>query len=860
MDWHLLTTDQTIEKLHSSFNGLSVSKAKERLKQCGPNLLQDKKKKAFADVLFGQFKDLMIIILILAAIVSGIVGDVSDTIVIAIIVVLNAIVGAVQEHRAENALKALKKMTTSYAFVKREGHFYSIPSAELVPGDLVVLNAGDMVPADLRITESYALKINEASLTGESFGIEKNVIALHAKDLPLGDRINMAYKGTLTAYGRGVGIVVATGMQTEIGSIAKMLKQTETKTPLQKRLAGLSKRLSIIVLGICIIIFAHGLIRGEEPLRMLLTAISVAVAAIPEALPAVIIIALAIGARRMVRKNVIIRKLPAVETLGSVTYICTDKTGTLTQNKMSVKDVWTDETEKIYQKFSFLQSPKQLLLYCIALNQDTTLNEKGEITGDPTEIALIEFLRDTKEDKIVDEELPPRLHELPFDSERKMMSTIHKVNDNFLIVTKGAVESISKICVGTSKEAVLIHADDMASQGLRVIAYSCKLAEKIPKAELSFSLEKHQHFIGLVGMIDPLRPGVTAAVEECKKAGIIPVMITGDHPSTAKAIAVETGILQTENDIVISGAALSKLTESEFEMRIRDIKVYARVTPQQKLQVVKALQKQHQFVAMTGDGVNDAPALKQADIGIAMGIMGTDVSKEAGAMVLLDDNFATIVKAVKEGRRIYDNIRKFIQYVLTCNSAEVWVIFLAPLMSLPIPLLPIQILWINLVTDSLPGLALTNEPAEENIMRRSPRHPGQSVFAEGLGLHVLWVGLFMAAVCLVVETLAIKASNAYSQTMVFTVLCFTQMANVLAIKNNEFFLFQKSFFQNISLPGTVILTIILQLALIYIPFLQIIFHTKALSLNELLVCVAASVFVFIAIEMAKLFRKKSHHR
>ncbi|HXH19968.1 MAG TPA: cation-translocating P-type ATPase [Chitinophagales bacterium] len=852
MNWHLLTIKETLELLGSRLSGLSNIEAEERLHMHGENLLEGNKKKPPWLLFLLQFKEVMIVILIIAAVISAIIGDMKDSIVIMVIVILNAVVGFVQEFRAEKAMEALKKMTVSFARVKRENKIIQIPSAALVPGDVVILEAGDMVPADIRLIESHALKIEEASLTGESHPVEKAVYELKDENTPLGDRVNMAYKGTLATYGRGTGVVVATGMQTEIGSIAKMLQEDETQTPLQKRLADFGKKLSIAVLAICIVLYVVGILRSEDPVKMLLTAISVAVAAIPEALPAVVTIALALGAKKLVKKNVLIRKLPAVETLGSVTYICSDKTGTLTQNKMSVKDIWVNGQLKNPGSFT----PHQLLLFCMSANQDTKRTGNGRLTGDPTEVALVEFASKQADYNKSWEKDFTRVYELPFDADRKMMTTVHRLNNEFLVVTKGALESVLGICENEIAANANAYAEQLANAGQRVLAYSYKIISRLPENATHDFLESNQQLCGLAGMIDPPREEAKRAVAECVTAGIIPVMITGDHPLTAKVIAKELGILRHASDKVVTGAELRGMSQEELEDEILRIKVYARVSPDQKLLIVKTLQKKNQFVAMTGDGVNDAPALKSANIGVAMGITGTDVSKEAAHMILLDDNFATIVKAVKEGRRIFDNIRKFIKYTMTSNSGEIWTIFLAPLVGLPIPLLPIHILWINLVTDGLPGLALAGEPAEKNVMQRPPRPAGESIFAHGLGWHVLWVGLLMGAVCLGIQAWAHHNGNPRWQTMVFNVLCLSQMGHALAIRSEEFFLFRQGIFTNLPLIGAVFLTFLLQLAITYIPVFQDVFSTQPLTVREMLICLLASTIVFHGVEIEKFVRSR----
>ncbi|MDQ3843253.1 MAG: cation-translocating P-type ATPase [Bacteroidota bacterium] len=851
MNWHRQSVDEVLSTLQSRHSGLSASEAEERLKEYGFNQLAEKKKKPAWLLFLAQFKDIMILILMAAAVVSGIVGDIKDAIVILVIVILNAVVGFVQEYRAGKAMDALKKMAASSAKVKREHEVMQIPSSHLVPGDIIMLEAGDVVPADLRLMESHALKIEEASLTGESHAVEKIQDTLTEDRTALAERTNMAYKSTLVTHGRGMGVTVATGMKTEIGAIAQMLLEKESLTPLQKRLTDFGKKLSVVVLGICVLLYVVGLLRGEEPVRMLLTAISVAVAAIPEALPAVITIALALGAKRLVRQNALVRKLPAVETLGSVTYICTDKTGTLTQNKMTVRDVWWHPDVDKALPFT----AQELFLFSLAANQDTR-EEEGELKGDSTEVALVAFTREQKEFKAAWLHQYKRVFELPFDAQRKMMTTVHQIApEDFLVITKGALESILTICVQNDSESILQKGEILAEQGQRVIAFSYKIIHYPPQSNEG-DLEKEQYFCGLAGIIDPPRPEARQAVEECKTAGIVPVMITGDSPVTARVIAKELGILYTKEDEVITGKELEQLSEREFESRIEHLKVYARVSPAQKLQIVKALQKKNQFVAMTGDGVNDAPALKRANIGVAMGITGTDVSKEAAHMILLDDNFSTIVRAVREGRRIFDNIRKFIRYIMTGNSGEIWAIFLAPLVGLPIPLLPIHILWINLVTDGLPGLALAKEPAEINIMQRPPRHPEESIFAHGLGWHILWVGLLMGGICLGVQAWALHIGNSDWQTMVFTVLCFSQLGHVMAIRSENRYVFRHGFFRNKPLLGAVLLTIVLQLALIYTPTLQELFSLKPLTVFELFICILLSSFVFHGVELEKYIRNK----
>jgi Ca2+-transporting ATPase len=851
MNYHLLSIDETQQLLNTSKNGLHQSVAEERLLENGRNELIEKKKKAFWILLFNQFKDLMILILLGAAAISVAIGDIKDAILILSIVLINALIGFIQEYKAEKAIDALKKMSALNSLVRRNGNLIEIPTSELVIGDIIVLETGDIVPADIRLTETHSLKLEESSLTGESYAVDKQTHKLHLENLPIGDRNNMAFKSTIVSYGRGEGIVVATGMNTEIGRIAQLLQEEESLTPLQIKLANFTKKLSLIILGICVIVFVLGLLRGEDSIKMLFITISVAVAAIPEALPAIITISLAIGAKRLVKKNALIRRLPSVETLGSITYICSDKTGTITQNKMTVTDIWQPNTIISFQNFK----PNELLLLAMELNHDVSIDEQNNFKGDPTEIAIVAHVRNHPQ-YIESWKKIKRVNELPFDSERKRMTTVYSINDKYISITKGAVESVLASCLSQDQSEILQAVDQFAQQGKRVLSYAIAIWDKLPPTITIENTEQNLNFIGIVAMIDPPREEAKNAIADCHTAGITPVMITGDHPITAHAIALETGIIHKKTDKVITGAILEGYTEEEFEKEVEHIKVYARVSPEQKLEIVKMLQKKNNFVAMTGDGVNDAPALRRADIGVAMGITGTDVSKEAAQMILLDDNFATIIKAVKEGRRIYDNIRKFIKYTLTSKGGLICIIFLAPLVGMPIPLIPIQILWINLVTDGLPGLAYAAEPAEENILQRPPRKTDEIIFSNSLGFHILWVGLLMATICLSIQAWALHIDNDKWQTMVFTVLCIGQMGQALAIRSDIKSLFQQGIFGNKPLIGAVLLTFALQMAVVYIPVLQDIFQTKSLTLTELILCIALSSLVFSAVEIEKWVKRR----
>ncbi len=877
--WHTLGVDAALAALETRPGGLSAAEAEARLVAHGPNELVAKRKRTPFAMFLDQFKDFMIVVLIAAAVLAGVLGEVADTIAIVVIVVLNAALGFTQEFRAEKAMEALKKMAATLATVVRDGAPASVPAAHLVPGDVVHLEAGNVVPADLRLTEAARLKVEEAALTGESVPSEKQTDALPDPGLPIGDRKNLAYKGTVVTYGRATGLVVATGMRTELGRIASMLQdEEEGKTPLQKRLVAFGKKLAFAILAICAVVFLIGILRGEPPLLMLLTAVSLAVAAIPEALPAVITISLAFGAKKMVRQNALVRKLPAVETLGSVTYICSDKTGTLTLNRMTAEEVYVDGRLFAKAEMRGEPAPKDAgtpvvlplpkLLLAVALSNDAKQDAAGAIIGDPTEAALFTLAAEGGFAKAALEGSYPRLAELPFDSERKLMTTFHAWEGGKVVsFTKGAVEVVleraSRVLtaqgeVDLAPAEILGVADRIAADGLRALGFGMRVWDRLPENPEAAEVESGLTLLGLVGLMDPPRPEAKDAVALCRKAGIVPVMITGDHPLTARAIARRIGILDDghADNQIITGRELDQLSLEEFEERVERIRVYARVAPEQKLKIVKALQDRGQFVAMTGDGVNDAPALKRADIGVAMGITGTDVSKEASHMILLDDNFATIVKAVKEGRRIFDNIRKFIKYAMTGNSAEIWTIFLAPFFGMPIPLLPIHILWINLVTDGLPGLALAAEPGEKGIMERPPRHPKESIFADGMGTHIVWVGLLMGAASLGTQAWSMRTGFAHWQTMVFTVLCLNQMGHVLAIRSERESLFSQGLFSNKPLVGAFALTFALQMATIYVPLLNPIFKTEPLTAAELGFTLVMSTVVFIAVEIEKFFKRR----
>lgn len=851
MNWYSRSNSELFSILQSSESGLSSGQASARLWEFGENSIEDQKKKTIRQLIFNQLSDFMILILIVAAAISWIAGDLTDSIIILTIIIINAFIGFLQEYRAEKAMESLKKMSSNRALVFRDQKIVQINATELVPGDIIKLEAGDVIPADVRLIQVNALKTDESALTGESENAEKNNKVPTDEQLPLGDQYNMGFKGTFVSSGQGTAIVVGTGMNTELGRIASMIQLAENISPLQKRLAAFAKRLSVIILIICTLIFVAGLLRGEELTDILLIAISLAVAAIPEALPALITISLALGAKKLVGQHVLIRKLSAVETLGSVTYICTDKTGTLTMNKMKVMETFG------YDDGYDFSSGKNNLLIAMAMNNDVIKSENGNYLGESTELALIEYASTKGYEKSTLQSQFPRIAEIPFDSDRKCMSTFHRTDKGILMITKGAVDVlIHKLDDSESGKVNEIEhkVNTVASSGYRVLGYAYKKLDQIPEKLIPDELESDLLMIGFAGMIDPPREEVKQAISQCAEAGIIPVMITGDHKLTATAIAKELGIIRSDYDLILTGNELSAMDDKEFDSIVESVRVYARVNPEQKLRIVHALQKNNNFVAMTGDGVNDAPALKNADIGIAMGINGTEVSKEAAHMILLDDNFATIIKAVRRGRRIFDNILKFIKYIMTGNSGEIWAISLAPFLGLPIPLMAIHILWINLVTDGLPGLALASEPAESTIMKRPPRDPGRNIFRGSLAIHILWVGLLMGIVTLAIQAWAIQNNNPNGQTMAFSVLCFSQLGHVMAIRSSRQSIFEIGILSNKPMVLALISTMSLQLLIIYVPFLNPVFKTNPLSFKELCITLAASSIVFWAVEFEKIVK------
>jgi P-type Ca2+ transporter type 2C len=890
MDWHQLDSSAVLRELRTDIAaGLSEGEASQRLKQHGRNELTGTGIRNAWQILWEQLTSLMLVILIVAAIISAFLADYKDTIAIATLVALNAILGFSQEYRAEKAMAALKKLSVPFIRARRDGEVREVPAFELVPGDIVLLEAGNFVAADCRVLESAGLQTEEAALTGESEPIRKAPDAIDEPGLPLGERRNMAYMGTLATAGRGVAVVTETGMHTELGRIAAMIQTAgHTPTSLQRRLEQLGRVLAAAALSLVAIIFLLGLLRGEELRLLILTTASIGVAAVPEGLPAVVTIALALGAQRMLKRHVLVRKLSAVETLGSVTVICSDKTGTLTENRMTAAVLWFSgreldvlRTVRAEEEFAPGSDPGlSLLLMGGALCNDAVMNAVP--LGDATEVALAVAAARFGLTKSGLELILPRVAEVPFDPGRKRMTTVHSVQSGAdavlpaianafagafpqrLIFTKGTVDGMltisSRVWVNGRAE-VLDQAwrerftkanEGMARNGMRVLGVAFRALDAL-SGEAGDTLEQDLTIIGMVGIIDPPRAEAAAAVAACQSAGIRAVMITGDHPLTASYIAGRVGI--AGEGPILTGAQLERLPVDELEGMAESACVYARVAPEHKLKIIEGLKRRGHIVAMTGDGVNDAPALKKADIGIAMGITGTDAAKEASDMVLLDDNFATIVAAVKEGRVIYDNVRKFIKYILATNSGEIWVMLAAPFLGMPIPLLPLQILWMNLVTDGLPALALGVEPPEQDVMRRPPYPPGENIFARGLGRHVLWVGLLMCVLSIGVGYGYWTAGDRNWQTMLFTTLTISQMAHVMAIRSERQSLFRLR--SNQPLLGAVALTVLLQLTLIYVPFLQSYFQTTPLPARDLALAMIVSSMVFWAVEFEKwLFRRQ----
>ena len=872
MQHYLLDSEATLRSVSSTATGLSGAEAQKRLAENGPNKLAEGKKTPLFVRFFQQMKNPMILILLAAALISGITAVIehesfAEVIIILAVVIINAVLGVVQESKAEKAIEALQKMAASTCRVLRDGQIARIKTEELVPGDVILLEAGDAVPADGRILESASLQIEEAALTGESVPVSKIVDALspgNAKSIPLGDRKNMVYMGSVVVYGRGMAVVTATGMQTEMGRIADALsKAEEGQTPLQKKLSHLSKILTWLVLGICVVIFGINVLRfhgtGERYiLDSFLIAVSLAVAAIPEGLAAVVTIVLSIGVTKMSRRNAIIRRLTAVETLGCAQIICSDKTGTLTQNKMTVVEDYADDV--------------LLLAKAMALCSDATLDENNSAVGEPTECALVNFAVTKALRKPALETAEPRIDEAPFDSMRKMMSTVHRTPDGFAQYTKGAPDEVLKKCAYYWKDgkaqpltsdmrAQILGANAaMAGKALRVLCGAMRRHDAKPADTSPAALEKELIFLGLVGMIDPVRPEVTGAIEQCRSAGIRPIMITGDHRDTAAAIAMTLGIISDASE-AITGAQLDEIDDETFENTVGNYSVYARVQPEHKVRIVNAWRKNGFITAMTGDGVNDAPSIKSADIGIGMGITGTDVTKNVADMVLADDNFATIVNAVQEGRRIYDNIRKSIQFLLSSNMSEVLSIFIATMLGFVI-LKPVHLLWINLITDSFPALALGTEAAESDLMQRPPRDPNDGVFSGGVGFDVAYQGFFVTLLTLAAYFIGERIQNGVwaiadstdGMTMAFLTLSMAQIFHSFNMRSQRQSVFSLKR-QNLYLWGAASLSLVLTLVVLYVPFLQEAFSFEHISFFEYGIALVLAFMIIPLVEIVKAIQR-----
>ena len=876
------TVDDVMSQMKANPHGLTDQEVRDRREQFGPNKLTSKRRTTIIEKFFAQFKDLMIIILIIAAIIAGFAGETVDAIIILAVVILNAIFGVFQESKAENAIDSLKEMSAPMATVLRNGESQSVKSEDIVPGDIVLLEAGDVVPADIRLTEANSLKIEEAALTGESVPVNKQVTPIVDHDLPLGDRKNLGFMNSNVTSGRAVGVVIGTGMNTEVGKIAHMLNTTEeTTTPLQENLKSLGKMLTVLILVIAVIVFGVGMWRGQESLiNMLLTAISLAVAAIPEGLPAIVTVTLALGTQQMARHRALIRKLPAVETLGSTDVIASDKTGTLTQNKMTVEKVFLNE--KLTDSADATLSLKDKIAQIMVLNNDTKF-QGNELAGDPTETALVSFYLNQAQpvQQFINDH--KRLAEIPFDSERKLMSTYNQMADGNIIMTmKGApdqlLERATQIQDGdqvrpmTDEDKQLISRTnhDLATQALRVLAFAYRNVDQVPTELTSAAQEHDMIFVGLIGMIDPERPEVAQAVAEAKSAGIKSIMITGDHQDTAQAIAKRLGILgrgDNPGGKVINGAQLDELSDAQFNKEVTDISVYARVAPEHKVRIVKAWQKQGKVVAMTGDGVNDAPALKTADIGVGMGITGTEVSKEASDMVLADDNFATIVTAVKAGRKVFANIQKSLQYLLSANLGEVLTLFVMTMMGWQI-LAPVQILWINLVTDTFPAIALGVEPAEPGIMKRKPRGRTSNFLSGGIMTNILYQGFFEGFITLAVYAFAITnpvhASDALAHadalTMAYATLGLIQLFHAFNSKTIHESIFRVGLFKNKFFNWALLGSAILLIGTIVIPGFNNMFHVTELTASQWLVVVFAGFMIVVVSEVVKYIQRHISHK
>ena len=872
MTWHDRSAQDALKEMQvKPESGLTQSEVTARQEKYGKNQLRAAGRRSIPMMFLEQFKDVMVIILLVAALISGFaLKEWTDCVIIMLVVVLNAVLGVVQENRAENALEALKKMSSPHAKVRRDGAMHVVPAEELVPGDIVALETGDAIPADLRLLDAVNMQVQESALTGESNPVDKSCDPV-AADAPLGDRHDMAYSGSLVTFGRGTGVVVATGMETEIGRIAGMLDKSEgVKTPLQRRLADLSKKLALLCLIVCAVVFGVGVLEGRDALEMFMTAISLAVAAIPEGMLAIVTIVLALGVQRMSEQNAIIRRLPAVETLGSATVICSDKTGTLTLNRMTVAAAAAPFEAGDSQSFT-RQSGAVLMSTAMALCNDAQPGQqdgKDVFLGDPTETALSDYVKPLGYEAVRLTTRLPRVDEIPFDSERKMMTTVHKEGERYRVFVKGGLDEVLAHCTAIydGKERPLTDADtqrirqtaeEMSSSALRVLVFAMAERDSLAQGDKQQAYERDLTFLGMVGMIDPPRPTAREAVHKCLRAGIKPVMITGDHKLTAAAIAKDLGILG-KGDRVITGAELEKMDDDRLREEVRNIAVYARVSPEHKLRIVRAWQSWGDVVAMTGDGVNDAPALKQADIGVAMGITGTEVSKEASAMILTDDNFATIVEAVGQGRTLYSNILKAIQFLLSSNLGEILTVFIAVMLNWDSPLLPIHILWVNLITDTLPALALGMEPAEPDVMDRPPRDPKAAIFDKPLVFRLAYQGLLIALCTLGAYAIGGQTSVACAQTMAFAVLSGSQIVHSFNLRSNTRSLFKKGP-KNPWMFRAAGAALALQLVVLFVPFLRDIFHLVVLSPVQWLLVILLAAAPLAVVELMKLLGWTGDH-
>ena len=917
-EWYKRTAEQTLQEIGTTNEkGLTTAEATSRLEKYGPNELEEKAGRSALEILWEQFANILTVLLILAAVVSMVLGDWVEAVAILVIVVLNGVLGYTQEARAEQSMAALKKMSVPTVRVRRDGRLQEISARNLVPGDIVVLETGNIIPADGRVTASVNLRVEEAALTGESEPVDKDPSRVFEEDRALGDRRNMVYSGTLVNYGRGEFVVTDTGMATELGHIANLIQGVEEEsTPLQQRLHRLGQVLAWAAIVLVIAVVGLGIWREMASGKtfatidfpeLLLTGVSLAVAAIPEALTAVVTIALSLGAQRMLKRHALIRRLPAVETLGSVTVICSDKTGTLTLNRMTVQALdmanhsyrfsYSDKTSRLElepttDNDSTTNPTLDLLLIGGSLNSDATIDEADDtkVIGDPTEAALVSAAALVGMHKAELETAFPRVAEVPFDSVRKRMTTLHSVpqssnglpdslvtiwerqtmldhnnRPDYVAFTKGAIDGLLAISPSVWvdgkiqpldeawKKRIMASHDEMAAKGMRVLGVALRPWDSPPDETTEEALEQDLILLGMVGMIDPPRPEVKDAVANCKAAGIRPVMITGDHPLTARHIAQQIGI--SDKGRFITGQELDHISPSELEEKIKDISVFARVSPEHKIRLVEVLQGQNNIVAMTGDGVNDAPALKRADIGVAMGITGTDVAKGAAEMVLLDDNFATIVAAVEEGRVIYDNIRRFIKYLLTCNVSEIAVMLIAPFLGMPLPLFPLQILWMNLVTDGLPALALGIEPPESDVMKRPPYSATESVFGRGMPTFIVVFGVVLSILALVTGFGLWESGDPAWRTVLFSTLVFAQLGMALSVRSERESLLRTGLLTNKAMLGAIIITVVLQLILIYWGPAQQLFHTEALTTRDLLICFGVGMSVIVLVEIWKVFAR-----